>query len=64
MIFAVDLIGYFCIVDTVSGSNVVNVVSGVPKGSVLGRVLFLLCTSELYSILKNKLYMVTLMPPL
>ena len=33
----------------------VNVVSGVPKCSVLGPLLFLLCTSELFSILENKL---------
>ena len=35
--------------------KLVNVVSGVPQGSVLGLLLFLLCTSELFSILKNKL---------
>ena len=33
----------------------VNVVSGVPQGSVLGSLLFLLNTSELFSILENKL---------
>ena len=32
-----------------------DVVSGVPQGSVLGPLMFLLCTSELFSILKNKL---------
>ena len=33
----------------------VNVVSGVPQGSVLGSLLLLLYTSELYFILENKL---------
>ena len=36
-------------------SKLVNVVSGVPQGSVLGELVFLLYTSELFPILENKL---------
>ena len=36
-------------------SKLVNVVSGAPQGSVFCPLLFLLNTSELFSILENKL---------
>ena len=44
-------------------SKLVHVVSGVPKGSVLGLLLFLLYTAELFFNVENS-FMVMLMTPL
>ena len=37
-------------------SKLVNVVSGMLQGSVLGLLMFLLYTAELFSVVENKLY--------
>ena len=37
-------------------SKLVNVVSWVPQGSILGTQLFLLYTAELFSLVENKFY--------
>ena len=43
-------------------SKLVNIVLGVPQGSVLGPFLFLLYTSELFSILENKRLVMPMTP--
>ena len=45
----------YVVVDS-SRSKLVNVVSGVPQGSVLGLQLLLLYTAEIFSIVENELY--------
>ena len=45
---------HYVVVDGCS-SKLVNVISGVPQGSVLGQQLLLWYTAELYSIVENKL---------
>ena len=45
-------------------SKLVNVVTGVPQGSVLVKQLFLLYTSELFSTVENTSFMVRLTTPL
>ena len=45
----------YVVVDGCHG-KLVNVVSGVPRGSILGLLLFLLYIAELFSVVENKLY--------
>ena len=45
----------YLVVDVCWG-KLVNVVSGVPLGSVLGRQLFLLYTAELFCTMEKNLY--------
>ena len=51
-----SLIGHMYVVVDGCRSKLVNMVSGVPQGSVLGPQLFLLYTAELFSIVEKKLY--------